>query len=441
MTKTNFTAARVDAFQCEARKAQAFLWDTRAPGLGLRATQAGAKSYVFQAKLDGATLRTTIGDVKTWTIAAAQEEARRLQTLVDRGVDPREEKVERLKDAHAKREQERRQAVTFGEAWDEYVESRKSHWGSRHHFDHVRLSAPGGIQRRRAKTLTRPGPLAALRPIRLGELTGERTSSWLRAEAAQRPTVSALAFRLFRAFVHWADDAPAYRGLIPKDACSARQVKESIPRVKAKEGDVLQREQLAAWFRGVRSLPNFVTSVYLRGLLLTGARREELAALTWADVDLEWRGLTLNDKVEGTGGRTVPLTPHFKELLLQLRRSDSYRRAKAAYASNKNAGLDWVFPSATSFDGKIAEPRSGHLRALKVGGLPHVTIHGLRRSFGTLSEWLEVPVGVVAQIQGHKPSAVAEKHYRRRPLDLLRKWHDSIESWIISEAKEHETST
>jgi hypothetical protein len=30
--------------------------------------------------------------------------------------------------------------------------------------------------------------------------------------------------------------------------------------------------------------------------------------------------------------------------------------------------------------------------------------------------------------QGHKPSALAEKHYHRRPLDLLRKWHDEIEA-------------
>ena len=39
---------------------------------------------------------------------------------------------------------------------------------------------------------------------------------------------------------------------------------------------------------------------------------------------------------------------------------------------------------------------------------------------GTLCEWVEMPAGVVAQIQGHRPSATAEKHYRRRPLDLLR---------------------
>jgi hypothetical protein len=34
---------------------------------------------------------------------------------------------------------------------------------------------------------------------------------------------------------------------------------------------------------------------------------------------------------------------------------------------------------------------------------------------------------------GHKPSATAEKHYRRRPLDLLRSWHVKIEAWILEQ--------
>ena len=58
----------------------------------------------------------------------------------------------------------------------------------------------------------------------------------------------------------------------------------------------------------------------------------------------------------------------------------------------------------------------------------------LRRSFGTLAEWCEVPVGIVAQIQGHKPSAIAEKHYRVRPIDLLRQWHTKIEAWMLEQA-------
>ena len=70
-----------------------------------------------------------------------------------------------------------------------------------------------------------------------------------------------------------------------------------------------------------------------------------------------------------------------------------------------------------------------------MAGIEGLTLHGLRRSFGSLSEWLEIPAGVVAQIQGHKPSATAEKHYRVRPLDLLRVHHERIEAWMLEQAK------
>lgn len=62
-------------------------------------------------------------------------------------------------------------------------------------------------------------------------------------------------------------------------------------------------------------------------------------------------------------------------------------------------------------------------------------MHGLRRSFKTLSEWLELPAGVVAQIMGHEPSAIAEKHYTNRPVDMLRMYHERIEAWILKEAR------
>lgn len=45
-----------------------------------------------------------------------------------------------------------------------------------------------------------------------------------------------------------------------------------------------------------------------------------------------------------------------------------------------------------------------------------------------------MPVGVVAQIMGHKQSATAEKHYTVRPLDLLRLWHSRYESWLLEQA-------
>ena len=70
-----------------------------------------------------------------------------------------------------------------------------------------------------------------------------------------------------------------------------------------------------------------------------------------------------------------------------------------------------------------------------MAGIDDLTLHGLRRSFKSLTEWLEIPAGVVAQLMGHKPSATAEKHYTVRPLDLLRVHHEKIEAWILEQGK------
>ena len=89
--------------------------------------------------------------------------------------------------------------------------------------------------------------------------------------------------------------------------------------------------------------------------------------------------------------------------------------------------------AGTSGTKPISIPTRIHAAACTVAGVD-VTLHGLRRSFGSLSEWLELPAGVVAQIQGHKPSATAEKHYKVRPLELLRVHHERIEAWILEQA-------
>lgn len=439
MAKVNFTTSRIDGFKCEAGKSQSFLWDAKSPGLGLRATASGARAYIFQAKLRGATVRVTIGDPRSWSIELAQEEARRLQRLIDAEIDPREHKAERAAAADAQKAERSRAGVTFGDAWDAYVELRKSQWGERHYLDHLKHAAVGGLRSKKGGKLTKPGPLAELRPLRLAELDADRVSLWLETQNVERPTMTALSYRLLRAFIRWADDVEQYRGLIADNAHSARRVREKVARAKAKEGDCLQSEQLSVWFAAVRTLENPVISSYLQGLLITGARREELAALRWEDVDFKWRSLTLNDKIEGSGGRTIPLTPYLTLLLQNLERLNQLPPTRRQLAKLEADGRawepsPWVFTSKTSEDGKVAEPRIAHNQALAEAGLPHLTLHGLRRSFGTLAEWVECPTGVVAQIQGHKPSAIAEKHYRRRPLDLLRMWHDRIEAWMLEQA-------
>lgn len=439
MAKVNFTAARVAGFDCPEEKAQVFLWDSKVPGLGLRATSAGSRAYIFQGRVHGRTVRVTIGDPRSWTIDRAQEEARRLQTLVDTGIDPREHRVEQHAAYMGRQAEARRKDATVGDAWDAYVESRKPFWGARHYQEHLNHADAGGRPKKRGKGLTQAGPIAELRPIRLEDLNSDLITDWLMRQSQTRPTMAALAYRLLRAFIRWAAEQVSYQGIVPDSAYQARDVKAAVPRVRAKDGDCLQREQLKGWFSAVRQLSNPIQSVYLQGLLILGPRREEWAAVRWEDVDLEWRSVTLNDKVEGTGGRTIPLPPYLHGLLVDLKRRNECvptkrRLTKLTERGEEWAPSPWVFSSLTSEDGKLAEPRKAHNQALEKAGLPHVTLHGLRRSFGTLAEWCEVPVGVVAQIQGHRPSAIAEKHYRRRPLDLLRMWHDKIELWMLDQA-------
>ena len=417
----DLTAGVIDRLTCPPGKQQAFLRDSKAPGLRVRVTAGGTKSYVFEAKLRRQTIRRTLGDVRAWTIELARAEANRLRVTLDAGQDPRELERQREAEARAAKAAQVAQAVTVGQAWADYIEARRSHWGARHHADHVRLIRPGGekaTRGTRGRGVTIAGPLHALAALRLGELDANTMQAWAKHEAKTRPTSARLALRCFKAFMTWCGEQKAYAGLLNTDAASGRAVREPLGRAKPKS-DALLREQLAVWFAAVRALPP-VPAAYLQILLLTGARPGELLDLRWDDLNLQWRGITLRDKAESKGGedgtRQIPLTPYVHFLLTGLPRRN-----------------EWVFSSATK-PTPIATPRSPHVDACREAGVEYLTLHGLRRSFGSLAEWLELPAGVVAQIQGHKPSATAEKHYRVRPLDLLRVHHERIEAWILEQA-------
>ncbi len=415
MAKVAFTSGRVKGFKCPAEKPQAFLWDVTAPGLGLRLTPAGKPSYVFQGRYQEKTIRQTIGGLDAWTIPKAQEKARELQRQIDEGRDPRQVKAEITAVDVAKRETDKRETATVGDAWQAYIKERRPHWSARHYFDHEKMMQEGGIERKRAKgVLTTPGPLFSLMSKRLAELDSDAVQAWAEKETKLRPTRTRLALRLLKAFLRWCAAENDYKTMTDASAASGKKTCEVAGKNKPKANDYLQREQLPTWFAHVRQIPNPVISAYLQCLLLTGARREELGELEWDDVNFQWNGMTLKDKIEDV--RSVPLTPYVAHLLASLPRRNK-----------------WVFSSPTGATGRLTEPSIAHRKACAAAGL-QVTLHGLRRSFASLCEWLDIPGGISAQIQGHAPQGVREQNYIRRPLDLLRIHHEKIEAWILEQA-------
>lgn len=418
MAKVKLTNGRIEKFHCPEGSGQAFLWCDEVPGLGVRST-AGSdrKRYIFQSKINGKSIRATIGDVKVWSIPSAQIEARRLQTLIDQGHDPRiikvEQEAKKAAEVKAVKAKATLEAVTVGIAWDEYLIARKPFWGARHYNDHIESMQAGGLTRTRSNKLTQPGALASLENIRLVDLTPALLSEWATVETRKRPGRARLATRLLSVFLTWCSEHSIYQDIVKSNPTRNKSFREVLGKPQQKN-DVVQREQLSAWFEAVRGLSSPIVSAYLQVLLLMGARPNELISIRWNDVDFQWKSISIKDKMDGM--RVIPLPPYVSYLLSKLPRRNEY-----------------VFSSLDSVSGHLKDPHSANYRVCAAIGFD-VTLHGLRRSFATLSEWIEMPSGIAAQIQGHKPSGVRERHYIHRSLDLLRVWHIKFEEWILEQA-------
>lgn len=416
-TPHSLTTGLLERAACPPGAAEVLLRDADKPGLRLRVTPAG-KHWSFEARIKGRLLKRSLGAWPAVGLSEARAEAHRLRGMAERGIDPRNAKRELQAAQAAAAASAAAQTTTVGEVWAAYLAARRPRWGVRHYADHEALVRPGGRVTNlgtRGRGVTIAGPLYPLMSLPLRDLTAQAVEAWAANEALTRGAAARLAWRCLKAFLGWCSEQPAYApALASANPAKTKAVRETLGRAGVKQ-DALRKEQLSAWFRAVRQTGNQAAAAFLQVLLLTGARPGEVLILQWCDLDVQWCGLTIRDKVEGA--RVIPLTPYVHSLLAALPRRSEF-----------------VFSSASGKTGHISSPNALHEQVCAAAEISPVTLHGLRRSFKSLTEWLDMPAGVVAQIMGHKPSATAEKHYTVRPLDLLRVHHERIEAWVLSQA-------
>jgi hypothetical protein len=160
----------IDRLVCPADKAQAFLRDAEIRTLRVRVTRTGAKSFVFEKKLDKQTIRRTIGSVQDWTIADARKEAARLSVTIDQKIDPREVDRDRIAARDlAKAERERAAKYTLGALMADYANELERRGKSSH-------TKVRGIVRLH---ITEGAPALAATPA--AQVTGEQVADLLRA--------------------------------------------------------------------------------------------------------------------------------------------------------------------------------------------------------------------------------------------------------------------
>lgn len=136
----------------------------------------------------------------------------------------------------------------------------------------------------------------------------------------------------------------------------------------------------------------------IRLLILTGARKTEIAGLRWSEVDLGRRLLTLPPERTKAGGRNGD------------RRISLSGEAAAILAHRHNdSASDYVFPGTRS-DGHAKGVRRPFQAACAAAGLTNVRVHDLRHSYASVLVAAGHSLPLIAKALGHAGIRTTERY-------------------------------
>lgn len=388
----DLTEGLIARLVCPLGKDQAFLRDNKAPALRVRVTASGAKSFVFEAKLNRQTVRRTIGDVRAWTIDAARTEANKLRVTLDLGQDPRE--IDRqAKEAKqlAKAAEERAANFTFAALLNDYADQLEK-------LGRVSHSKVRGIFK---KHLTESHPELAAMPAAL--VTSEQVTDLMRRlnDAGKMRTAGK-----FRSYARAAFEMARTAGTdseLPVRFKSYGVRHNPIAETKAikrkDDKNPLMPVHLRQYWQAIKSLQG-IKGALLRLQLLTGGQRiEQLCCLLTANVKTD--SITLSDAkgraANAARRHEVPLIAPAREALdeltaqttdgkfaLSLTGGDTHISADmfSRWAKAAASEIDWVAEPEPVSVFKAKRIRSGVetiLASLKVSEevRGHLLSHGL----------------------------------------------------------------
>jgi len=239
--------------------ADVFLWDAgdkSTKGFGLKVTPSGSRVYLFQYRMGGRgakTRRVTIGKHGPWTADQARKEAERLSRLVSQGVNPLAEKQER-----------ERQAVdlAFKAYGNRFLENYvRSEWKASYVF---------------AESILRLHVFPVLGDKPLPSITRSDLTALFDRIPAKKPALRRNVFAVVRRLFRWA----VGRGDIERSPMEGFEA----PSGAASRDRVLGDDELNLIWRASSGL-GYPFGPLFQLLLVTGQRREEVAALDWHELD------------------------------------------------------------------------------------------------------------------------------------------------------------
>lgn len=140
---------------------------------------------------------------------------------------------------------------------------------------------------------------------------------------------------------------------------------------------------------------NMLIYPYVYLAIYTGARRGELCALTWDDIDVEKCTVSINKSINEHLDIEDPKTPN------AYRVNVIPKDVMAKLLPFKDSKCNKVFHTCTGEYIKPSNIARAFRNILKFGSLPHIRLHELRHTLATLALQAGVPITDISKQLGH----------------------------------------
>jgi integrase len=359
----SFTEARIRKLPSAPEGVKrAYYRDPRTRGFMVAVTPSGKKGFLLYRKVNGRPERITIGAWPDLSVEAARKKAEEMDGAIAQGENPAEER------------RQKRLEGTFKNLWERYLE-----FHAKPHKQPRSLAEDEGNYRRY---------LSGWATRRLSTIT-RRDVERLHVELRQSSGIYAanrtlaLLSTMFNKASEW-----GWHGSNP-----CRGVKKF--REESRER-FLTESEMPKFLKALAEQPNRDFRDFILLDLLTGARRSNILAMRWEEIDFTaavWR----IPRTKGNKPQTVPLVGPALEIV----------QSRREFAIS-----EWVFPSPEISGQHVYEFRKPWERLLERAGIAGLRLHDVRRSLGSWMTKAGVALPIVKVALGHADIAATQIYTR-----------------------------
>ena len=385
---------------------QVVYWDSALKGFGMRIGQ-NTKAFIVQKKIAGKTVRVTIGIYGQITAEQARKQALVVLGEMTMGKNPVDKKI-----------QDKARSVTLKEVFEDFLSTRKTLKPMTiYNYDNLMKVCFGDWFKKPIVNITKD--MVEKRHEKIGKKKLLIPTANKKTRKAGGEAYANFAARVLRSVFNFAigryEDSKGQPLITDNPVRRLSQVRAWY-KIKQRD-DYIKPNDLPTFFDAVEGLESKTMGDYLLTLLFSGLRRGEAASLEWKQVDFKNMTLTIAD-TKNDEKLVLPLSDYLQSLLKR-----RYETARV------NA---FVFPGSGA-SGYINDPKKAIKSVREKLGYP-LTIHGLRRTFITVADNLDLSWYAIKRLVNHKMSGDVTAGYIMKDVERLRKPMQKVTDFILRKA-------